>query len=315
MLLALLLLSVGFVAFTNGANANFKGVAALYGSQTATFKQALWWGTATTLAGSLTAMWLAEGMLKKFSGKGLVPDEMVQSPSFVTAVAAGAALTSFLATRCGFPVSTTHALVGALLGAGLAGSGTEVHFNALVPSFIFPLCFSPAVALLISVIIYCVLKWSGRLPASRSRTLDVLHFLSSGAASFARGLNDTPKMVALLLVVPNLNRSLAFLIVSIMIAAGALIDARRVAETLAKKITEMSPTEGFVASLVTAGLVSTASLNSWPVSTTHVSVGSLLGIGIVNRRAHWRKAAEIVVAWLSTVPCGALLAALVYWVL
>lgn len=315
MLLTLLLISVGFVAFTNGANANFKGVASLYGSQTATFKQALWWGTATTLTGSLTAMWLAEGMLKKFSGKGLVPDEMVQSPSFVTAVAAGAALTSFLATRFGFPVSTTHALVGALLGAGLAGSGSEVHFAALVPSFIFPLCFSPAVALLISVIIYCVLKWSGRLPAGRSRTLDGLHFFSSGAASFARGLNDTPKMVALLLVVPNLNRSLAFLLVSIMIATGALIDARRVAETLGKKITEMNPTEGFLASLVTAGLVSTASLNSWPVSTTHVSVGSLLGIGIVNRRAHWRKALEIVVAWLSTVPCAALLSALVYWVL
>ncbi len=68
----LLILAVGFVAFTNGANANFKGVASLYGSGTTTLKQALWWGTATTLAGSIAAMFLAEGMLKKFSGKGLV---------------------------------------------------------------------------------------------------------------------------------------------------------------------------------------------------------------------------------------------------
>ena len=100
-----------------------------------------------------------------------------------------------------------------------------------------------------------------------------------------------------------------------MIAIGALVDSRRVAETLAKKITEMNPAEGFVASLVTAGLVSTASLHSWPVSTTHVSVGALLGIGIVNRRAHWNKAVEILVAWLSTVPCGAVLSALVYWLI
>lgn len=315
MLLVLLFLSVGFVAFTNGANANFKGVASLYGSRTATFKQALLWGTATTLGGSLTAMWLADGMLKKFSGRGLVPDEMVQSPTFVTAAASGAALTSFLATRFGFPVSTTHALVGALLGAGLAGSGSQVHFEALVSLFVVPLLFSPAVALVISVLAYSLLKLAGQLREGRTRTLDVLHFLSSGAASFARGLNDTPKMVALLLVAPHFDRTLAFVLVSIMIAVGAMIDSRRVAETLAKKITDMNPTEGFVASLVTAGLVSTASWHSWPVSTTHVSVGSLLGIGIANRQAHWHKAAEIILAWLSTVPCGAALAAIVYWLL
>lgn len=315
MLLILLFLSVAFVAFTNGANANFKGVASLYGSQTATFKQSLYWATATTLAGSLTAMWLAEGMLKKFGGRGLVPDELVQSPTFVTATATGAAATSFLATRLGFPVSTTHALIGALIGAGLAGSGSQVHFAALLTQFVLPLCFSPAIALLISVVAYSILKNSGKMPQGRSLTLDRMHFLSAGAASFARGLNDTPKMVALLLVLPDLNRSLAFLLVSIMIAVGALVDARRVAETLAKKITDMNPTEGFVASLVTAGLVSTASLHSWPVSTTHVSVGSMLGIGLVNSRAHWGKATEIILAWLSTVPCSAVIAALVYWVL
>ena len=315
MLLVLLFLAVGFVAFTNGANANFKGVASLYGSRTATFKQALLWGTTTTLAGSLTAMWLADGMLKKFSGRGLVPEELVQSPSFVTAAATGAALTSFLATRFGFPVSTTHALAGSLLGAGLAGSGTQVHFDALLTLFVLPLVFSPLVALCSSIVAYSLLRMTGKLPEGRNRTLDVLHFLSAGAASFARGLNDTPKMVALLLVAPNIDRTAAFGLVSIMIAVGALVDSRRVAETLAKKITEMNPAEGFVASLVTAGLVSTASLHSWPVSTTHVSVGALLGIGFVNRRAHWNKAAEILVAWLSTVPCGAVLSALVYWLI
>ena len=156
-------------------------------------------GTATTLAGSLTAMWLADGMLKKFSGRGLVPEELVQSPSFVTAAATGAALTSFLATRLGFPVSTTHALAGSLLGAGLAGSGTQVRFEALLTLFVLPLVFSPLVALCSSSVAYSLLKMTGKLPEGRTRTLDVLHFLSAGAASFARGLNDTPKMVALLL--------------------------------------------------------------------------------------------------------------------
>ena len=69
---------------------------------------------------------------------------------------------------------------------------------------------------------------------------------------------------------------------------------------------------GFAASLVTAGLVTTASLHSLPVSTTHVSVGALLGMGAASRQVYWRKVAEILLAWVSTVPCGALLAGLAY---
>ena len=148
MLFAILILSVGFVAFTNGANANFKGVASLYGSGTTSLRGALYWGTATTFAGSVAAIFLAEGLLKRFGGRDIVPDELAASPAFATAVAIGAAVTSFLATRFGFPVSTTHALVGALVGAGLAGTavsneassvniaalGKEFHLSTAVQS-------------------------------------------------------------------------------------------------------------------------------------------------------------------------------------
>ena len=312
MLTSILFLAVCFVAFTNGANANFKGVASLYGSGTTTLRTALYWGTATTFAGSLAAMFLAEGMLKKFSGRGIVLDSLVQSPEFLTAVALGAALTSFLATRLGFPVSTTHALVGALLGAGLAGSGTEVHFAALGKSFLYPLFFSPIVAAILGALGYLILRALRLAPDHRTRTLDVLHYLSAGAASFARGLNDTPKMVALLLVVPNLDIRWGGLIIAIVIALGGLLDADKVAETLGKKVTAMNPGQGFAASLVTAGLVTTASFHSLPVSTTHVSVGSLLGMGVITGQAKWRTVGEILLAWVSTVPCGALLAAIAY---
>ena len=312
MLTAILFLAVCFVAFTNGANANFKGVASLYGSGTTTLRQALYWGTATTFAGSVAAMFLAEGLLKKFSGRGIVPDALVQSPEFVCAVAIGAALTSLLATRFGFPVSTTHALVGALLGAGLAGSGKEVQFAALGKHFLFPLCFSPAIAVVLGAVTYLILMSVRLAPDHRTRTLDVLHFLSTGAASFARGLNDTPKMVALLLVAPGLDVRWGFLAVAVTIALGGLLDADRVAETLGKKVTAMNPGQGFAASLVTAALVTTASFHSYPVSTTHVSVGSLLGMGATTRQAKWRKVGEILLAWVSTVPCAAILAAIAY---
>ena len=273
------------------------------------------WGTATTFLGSLAALFLAQGMLKTFSGRGIVPDALVESPEFVGAVGIGAALTSFLATRFGFPVSTTHALVGALLGAGLAGSGSDVQFSALGKTFIYPLFFSPAIAIVLGIGFYVVLRALRLAPDKRTLTLDRMHYLSTGAASFARGLNDTPKMAALLLVAPGIDIRLGILAVAIVIAMGGLFDAENVAETLGKKVTDMNPGQGFAASLVTAILVSTASFHSMPVSTTHVSVGSLLGIGIVTNQAKWRKVGEILLAWIITVPCGAMASAVAYWII
>lgn len=312
MIYVLLFVAACFVAFTNGANANFKGVASLYGSGTTTLRGALYWGTATTFAGSLAAAFFAQGLVSAFSGKGIVPDSLVAAPEFACAVAIGGALTSFLATRLGFPVSTTHALVGALLGAGLVGSGGEVEFASLGKNFLYPLLFSPIVAAVLGAVVYLLLKALRLAPDRRTPTLDVLHYLSAGAASFARGLNDTPKMVALMIAVPGLGLYGSFLVVASAIAIGGLLDAHRVAETLGKKVTGMTPGQGFAANLVTAGLVSTASFHAMPVSTTHVSVGSLIGMGAVTRQAQWRKVGQILLAWISTVPCGALLAALAY---
>jgi inorganic phosphate transporter, PiT family len=313
-LLTFLILSVGFVAFTNGANANFKGVASLYGSGTTSLRTALWWGTITTFAGSIAALFLAEGLVKKFSGRGLVSEELIQSPGFTSSVAMGAALTSFLATRLGFPVSTTHALVGSLVGVGLAASGDQVQLSALGKNFFYPLFFSPLVAVLLGGTVYGLFRVLGLAPDANSRNLSVAHFASAGAASFARGLNDTPKMAALLSIVPSMSTSYAIPMIGIMIAVGALVDANRVAETLGKKVTDMTPGQGFAANFVTAILVTTASFHSMPVSTTHVSVGSLLGIGASTKQAKWRKVTEILLAWFTTVPCAAMLAAIVFMI-
>ena len=313
-MLILLFIATCFVAFTNGANANFKGVASLYGSGTASLRTTLWWGTATTFAGAIASLFLAQGLLKAFSGKGLVPDALTQSPAFLLAVALGAALTSFLATRLSFPVSTTHALTGALIGAGLASGDHTVHLGALGKTFAQPLLLSPVLAIGVGALMHFVLKAARLLPDHRTRTLDTLHFLSGGAASFARGLNDTPKMAALLLVAHALDIRWGFLGVAVTMAVGGLLDARNVAETLAKKVTDMNPGEGFAANIATALLVGTASFHSLPVSTTHVSVGSLVGIGIVTRKAKWPEVGQIVLAWLVTLPCAAALAAIAAWI-
>ena len=310
MLLGLLFLAACFLAYTNGANDNFKGVASLYGSGTTSFRKALLWGTATTLAGSITAIVLAGDLMKKFSGKGLVPDALTQSPAFLLAVALGAASTVLLATRLGFPISTTHGLTGALVGAGLTAGDHTVNLAALGKSFVQPLLLSPLLAVALGALIYVVLKAVRLAPDHRTRTLDALHFLSGGAVGFARGLNDTPKIAALLLVARVFDIRWGLLAVAVTMAFGGLLNARRVAETMSKKITGMNPGQGFAANVATAVLVSSANWNALPVSTTHVSVGSLLGIGIVTRQAKWRSVGQIVLSWIITLPCGAALAAL-----
>jgi PiT family inorganic phosphate transporter len=312
LLTTLTFLAVCFVAYTNGANANFKGVASLYGSGTTSLRGALWWGTATTLAGSLGALFLSQGLLATFSGKGLVPDALAQAPQFLLAVALGAAFTSLLATKLGFPVSTTHALVGALVGAGLVGNGGTVHFGALGKNFVQPLLLSPVIAVALGALVYLLLKVARLAPDHRTRTLDALHYLSAGAVSFARGLNDTPKIAALVLTVGSLDIRWSIVMVGLMMVLGALLDADRVAETLGKKVTAMNPGQGFAANLATAALTTTASFHSLPVSTTHVSVGALLGIGITTRQTHWRKVTQIILCWIVTLPCAAALAAIAF---
>lgn len=310
-MLALLFLAACFLAFTNGANDNFKGVASLYGSQTTGFRTALAWGTATTFAGSVTALFLAGELMKKFSGKGLVPDALTQSSQFLLAVALGAGLTVLLATRLGFPVSTTHGLTGALVGAGLASGDHTVNFAALGKSFVQPLLLSPVLAVLAGAFVYLVLKAARLAPHHRTRTLDILHFLSGGAVGFARGLNDTPKIAALLLVATALDIRWGLVAVAVAMSLGGLLNARRVAETMARKITGMNPGQGFAANFATAALVTTANWNSLPVSTTHVSVGALVGIGLSTRQTHWKAVGQILLSWVITLPCAAALAALI----
>src|SRR5690242_14727763 len=152
--LILVALAVLFLAYSNGANDNFKGVATLFGSGTASYRGALVWATITTLAGSLLALYLAGGLVEAFKGKGLVPDEVTQQPAFLLAVSLGAALTVLLATLTGLPVSTTHALTGGLVGAGLLATGGGFRFTALLSSFVLPLLFSPLLAMLLTLTVY-----------------------------------------------------------------------------------------------------------------------------------------------------------------
>ncbi|MGH7955795.1 MAG: inorganic phosphate transporter, partial [Opitutaceae bacterium] len=160
MLSACIFAAVCFLAYSNGANDNFKGVASLFGSRTCSYRTAISWATVTTFAGSVAAVFLAEALLKKFSGKGLVPDALVSSPQFVLAVALGAGATVILATLLGFPISTTHGLTGALVGAGTIAVGSRVDFAVLGKAFVLPLLLSPLLAVVTGAAVYLAFRFA-----------------------------------------------------------------------------------------------------------------------------------------------------------
>lgn len=127
-MVVILFFATCFLAYTNGANDNFKGVATLFGSGITDFKKAIIWATISTMIGSIAAIFLAQELVKNFSGKGLLSDHLIQSPSFAIAIALGAAITVFGATKIGMPISTTHSLVGALFGSGVVAIGNEFNY-------------------------------------------------------------------------------------------------------------------------------------------------------------------------------------------
>ena len=174
MSLIIILVAVICLAYANGANDNFKGVATLFGSRTTNYKTAINWATVTTLLGSIFSVFLAQQLLKTFSGKGLVPDALTVAPEFLIAVAIGAASTVMLATVTGFPISTTHSLTGALVGAGFAAVGFELHFAALGNKFFLPLLVSPILALTLSGLAYIFFRyWRLRLGVTEEWVLYV----------------------------------------------------------------------------------------------------------------------------------------------
>lgn len=350
----LLLIGVAlFLSFGNGANDNFKGFATVWGSETLSYRTALMLATVATVAGSLASLFLAESLVQQFSGKGLLPDVIVSAPHFILSVGIGAALTVMIATRVGLPISTTHALIGGLIGAGLASSPGEIQFAKLWNTFMLPLLFSPIAAAMLGYIAYrvmrsrpiakdcaCVVRAEPALasvsgaatlrtstmqlviaedtacdriaqPAARfsiTRVFDQLHVVSAGLICFARGVNDTPKLAALLIAAHLLDARLSIMLIALVMALGGLLFARRVAETMSRRVTRMEHTQGLAANLITAFLVLSASKLGLPVSTTHVSVGSIAGVGASAQALNWTTLRNILLSWVATLPMAAAIA-------
>lgn len=353
-MILLLASSALLLAFANGANDNFKGFATVWGSRSLAYRKALAAATFATIGGSVISLFLAQDLVRRFSGKGLVPDTVVADPAFVTSAGLGAAATVMIATRVGMPISTTHALLGGLIGAGVMASSNGIDLGALGSGFVLPLLVSPVLAATLGLVAYLYIRTRraaapdcvciggskasinangaaltvgnpspalllaqkadcDRLSAptvrlSVPRIMDRVHLFSATAICFARSVNDTPKLAALLIAANATGVRMSVALIALLMATGGLLMARRVAETMSLRINRMDAPQGITANIITAALVLLASRFGLPVSTTHVSVGSIAGVGAGARTLDWPALRAVLLSWVATLPCAAAIA-------
>lgn len=330
------------LAWANGANDVAKGVATLAGSGATGPRRAVWFGAGCSVLGGIAALVWGAALISVFS-KGFVAGGVDAAFAFSAgAVFAAAAWTGF-ATLVRLPVSTTHGLVGGIAGAaiGIAGIG-GLDLSAVAGRALVPLILSPLMAIALCFVLLLIVRrierrrpqWvpgccarsdyecdpyicappSARPSLAARRVWRALHWLSAGATSFARGLNDVPKMAALLLPVFALGAQPAgaawwpIVAVTVAMGLGSLWGGFRLLPVLAQRVTRMDERTGLVANVGTSALVLAASPLGLPVSTTHVSTGALMGVRF-GERAHPDADAlrAILLAWFVTLPVAAAL--------
>lgn len=330
----------------NGANDVPKGIATLAGAGLTRYRTAIVWGTAATFVGSLASITLAERLTKLFS-TGIV--DLQPTAEFTAAVLAGVAGWVALATAFRLPVSTTHAIVGALIGGAIAGNPGAVQWASLTAKVAVPLLVSVGVAFAVSTIanavrrspqVECVcvepvpaLASLGAVPVRVTTGPDAecrahrrgpnllrgLHWASSGAASFARGLNDTPKIAAIAaftLIPAGWSPTSVACLVGVPMAIGSLLVGTRVARRLAEDVVPMDDHNGLRANLVLSVLVGVGANRGLPMSTTHVATGAIAGAsGGRLTRLDSVTLGSFALAWLATLPAAAAIAAASFAVL
>lgn len=340
----LLLAMVLALAWANGANDVAKGVATLNGSGLVNARRAILWGSFASVLGGLAALTWGGALVSLFS-RGFLAGSPELSWGFSFGAIGGAAAWVLLATRLYLPVSTTHGLIGGVIGAGLATWGPEaVKFSAVGNKALIPLLASPLAAIVLCGALLLATRMIDRyLPAWSPGCCDPvrhgkdpfvcapdtattrlvrrvwigLHWMSSGLVSFARGLNDVPKIAALALpaviaVAPNSGGATAatagaLLLVTVAMGAGSVWGGFRLLPVLANRVSQLDVRTGLAANLGTSMLVLAASPLGMPVSTTHVATGSLMGVrfGEGKRPSSGDALKAILFGWIVTLPVAA----------
>ena len=260
-------------------------------------------------------------------GKGLIDKDLV-TPAVVFGALVGAMFWNVVTWLKGIPSSSSHALVGGLVGAGVAHAGIAgIQWNGLNKTLI-AIVLSPTLGLILTMAIMLMTSWMGLRASARGaeRSFRGLHLVSAGAYSLGHGLNDAQKTMGIITVLlystGYLHGEFAVphwvaLSCYVAIGLGTLTGGWRIIETMGTRITKLNQHQGFSASTGGSIMLFAASYLGIPVSTTHTITGCVIGSGAARRASavRWGVARNVMVAWIITIPASAIVAALFYYLI
>jgi inorganic phosphate transporter, PiT family len=257
-------------------------------------------------------------------GKGLIDKDLI-TPAVVFGALVGAMFWNVVTWLKGIPSSSSHALVGGLVGSGVAHAGlTGVQWTGLNKTLV-AIVLSPMLGMILAMLIMLVTSWMAVRATARGaeRSFRALHLVSSAAYSIGHGLNDAQKTMGIITVLLYSTGYLAgefhvphWVAIScyIAIGLGTLTGGWRIIETMGSRITKLSHHQGFSASAGGSVMLFAASWLGIPVSTTHTITGCIIGAGVARRASavRWGVAQNVVIAWVITIPASAAVGALFY---
>ena len=318
--------ALGF-SYTNGFHDSANAIATSVSTRALTPRAALLMAAVMNLLGSYIGLRLGGGVASTIT-KGIIKTPAGDAGLWIVfSLLVGAIVWNVATWYFGLPSSSSHALIGGMIGAGLA-AGITVEWKGVWDKVILPMVTSPIVGFVLAFFLMVGLLWAFRKmhPGRVTRGFRISQTISAAAMALGHGIQDAQKTIGVIMMaliagghataksaVPNwvLFSSAA------AISLGTYSGGWRIMRTLGRKVIELDPPRGFAAETVAAGvLYFTAFVWKAPVSTTQIITGSIMGVGATKRKSavRWGVARNILGAWLFTLPCAGLCAAVVWWV-
>ena len=319
-IMALLVVVALIFDFMNGFHDAANSIALMVSTRLLTPQAAVLWAAFF----NFIAFLIFGTAVAKMVGKGLIDPNIVNNAVIFGALC-GAITWNIITWWLGIPSSSSHALVGGLVGAGVAKGGTSaIIAGGLIKTSVF-IIISPMFGMLLAMLLMVLVLWivEKRSPYPTERVFNKLQFVSSSLYSLGHGGNDAQKtmgIITVLLVANGYQQGFDiqfWVIISchLAMALGTLFGGWRIVRTMGMGITRIRPSGAFCAQTSGAIALFLATWLGIPVSTTHTITGAIVGVGMSRRvsAVRWGLASRIVWAWVLTIPCSGLIAAVAYY--
>ena len=316
--LIIILLALAF-EYINGFHDSANSIATVVSTKVLSPRKAIMYAAALNLVGAFVGTHVA-----KTIGGGIVDSGSV-TQTVIACALIGAIIWNLFTWYYGIPSSSSHAIIGGLMGAAMAHSGYKViKISGLVEKVIVPMLTSPLMGLIVGFLVMLLLLWMflKSNPEVVNKHFRKLQLISSGFMSFSHGSNDAQKtmgIITLLLLSSGYIHEMevptwVIFLCALTMALGTMAGGWKIIRTMGSKVIKLKPIHGFAAETSAAVVILTASHFGIPVSTTHIISTSIMGVGCTQRASavRWGIVGNIVTAWVITIPACMFLSALSY---